>query len=93
MIHLNVFVISGLCGGTRCEYGAKCRVSVDRSTSCVCPSCPKAADGDTVCGDDGETYADLCHLEASSCAEKKIIKVAYGGQCGKSSSQFVFVQR
>ena len=36
-----------------------------------------------ICGDDGVTYDDICAMEASSCRDKKTIKMAYTGQCGK----------
>ena len=71
------------CATARCEYGSKCRVSADRSVSCVCASCPKASEGSMICGDDGVTYDDICAMAANSCREKKAINVAYSGRCGK----------
>lgn len=81
---VNSYFIPDPCANTRCEYASKCRVSGDRSVSCVCPSCPTPSEDDVVCGDDGVSYADICAMKASSCRDKKKIKVAYIGQCGKS---------
>ena len=36
-----------------------------------------------MCGDDGKTYDDICHLMARSCVNKAEIKFAYSGQCGR----------
>lgn len=79
------------CATARCEYGRTCRALADRSVSCVCSSCPQASEGDVVCGDDGVTYDDICAMRASSCTERKTVKVAYAGQCGKLQVRFIIL--
>lgn len=43
-----------------------------------------------VCGSDGITYTDLCHLQNASCATRKKIFVAHAGECGTVINSLVF---
>jgi hypothetical protein len=36
-----------------------------------------------VCGTDGVTYANECHLRVAACAQKTFIVVASNGACGE----------
>ena len=35
-----------------------------------------------VCGTDGVTYADICHLEKEACEKKSGVKKDHPGPCG-----------
>ncbi|EDO40386.1 predicted protein, partial [Nematostella vectensis] len=53
------------------------------NASCICPTnCP--SDWDPVCGDDGVTYQNLCHLLREACTSGRIIRRLYRGVCGKA---------
>ena len=85
------YFLSDPCVTARCEFGLTCRALADRSVSCVCPTCPQASEEGVVCGDDGVTYDDICVMRATSCIERKTIKVAYAGQCGKLQDKFILM--
>ena len=79
------------CSGRRCEFGARCRASLDgRTARCQCEErCDRygdAADAGARCGDDGRDYADDCALRRASCTELRDIHTAFHGPCGPYES-------
>ena len=36
-----------------------------------------------MCGSDGQTYINRCHLDVAACANKKTIEVRHKGPCGE----------
>ncbi|CAD5112891.1 unnamed protein product [Dimorphilus gyrociliatus] len=76
------------CKGVVCPHGAYCEPSLDGiSSRCVCRkecySFGNHVDSYAVCGSDGKTYSDLCHLEKYACDNVLNITVKYKGECGK----------
>jgi len=65
-----------------CQYYAECVVT-GSAAQCVCPgscdSIPKAR----LCGNDGQTYNNLCYMRQASCVKKEFVLKAYDGECGK----------
>ena len=48
--------------------------------------CPATCDGQPrarLCGNDGQTYDNLCQMKRSSCLKKELVLKAYDGECGK----------
>lgn len=67
-----------------CKNNAACIGNADGSVTCRCRTtdeCPKETDG--VCGSDGQTYINRCHLDVAACANKKTIEVRHKGPCGE----------
>lgn len=48
---------------------------------CVCPEPCNSKETDLVCGNDGVTYDNHCHLKEASCKNKQMVTVAYKGNC------------
>ncbi|XP_050436691.1 agrin-like [Adelges cooleyi] len=74
------------CSGMDCQYYSICE-SDGTEAKCVCPTFKCSNTSDKVCGSDGITYTDLCHLQNASCATRKKISVAYTGECGSCQDQ------
>uniref|UniRef100_A0A8C7Y7Y2 Agrin n=1 Tax=Oryzias sinensis TaxID=183150 RepID=A0A8C7Y7Y2_9TELE len=71
----------GSCADLVCGFGATCIV-VNGQAHCECPSPDCHIKNKTkVCGSDGVTYADQCHLKTIACRQDKDILVAHTGQC------------
>ena len=73
---------SAPCSTVHCQRYAEC-VSTDNATGvCVCPrECPYQRS--PVCGSDGKTYINDCHLKITSCRRKANVSVRYAGECSK----------
>ena len=69
------------CSNVKCSYGSKCVQRIDRTTECICPSCP--AIYVPICGDNGITYASECYLRQTACNGKFELKVIKDEACGK----------
>ncbi|XP_050719912.1 agrin-like isoform X4 [Eriocheir sinensis] len=68
----------GPCAGHQCEHGGVCVERQGRPV-CECPHCP--AHLDPVCGADGISYNNECHLRAEACRIRRPIAVRYRGRC------------
>ncbi|XP_046859519.1 neurogenic locus notch homolog protein 2-like isoform X15 [Xenia sp. Carnegie-2017] len=72
-----------------CEFG-RC-VDVNGTVTCVCDkACPFIHS--PVCGDDNETYLNLCVMKLRACEEKKIITMQNKGPCATQSNPCDSVQ-
>ncbi|KAH7642712.1 agrin-like isoform x4 [Dermatophagoides farinae] len=78
---------------SKCQYGAEC--ILDEYTNqayCRCPlSCPD--DYQPVCGSDGTTYINQCHLKYESCNKQQNIRIASNGTCDAALCKNVVCQR
>ena len=81
-LSLRLYTSSAPCSTVHCQRYAEC-VSTDNATGvCVCPhECPYQRS--SVCGSDGKTYINDCHLRVSSCRRKANVSVRYAGECNK----------
>lgn len=63
-----------------CKHGGRC----NSKAKCVCrkvEDCPP--DPRRVCGTDGNTYKNQCHLDVTSCERQMLIEATKLGTCGK----------
>ncbi|XP_008185835.2 agrin [Acyrthosiphon pisum] len=74
------------CTKMNCQFHSVCE-SDGMEAKCVCPTFKCANASGKVCGTDGITYTDLCHLQNASCATRKKIFAAYAGECGSCHDQ------
>lgn len=76
-----VLMILDPCAHLKCEYHSVCRAIDSTHAKCECPTmCPKTYA--PVCGDDGQTYTNLCGLKITSCNKRKKINAVKEGPCG-----------
>lgn len=72
------------CAATTCRFGARC-IQHNGVGTCVCAQiCPAVYI--PVCGSDGMTYPNLCHLNSAKCVQQKNITVANNGTCNPCRS-------
>ena len=76
-----------LCSKKKCtRQGQVCSVNENNQAECRCrDSCPRS-DRKRVCGSDGITYPNRCHLDMTSCKLSYTITVVSNGTCGGESS-------
>ena len=74
-------MFTDLCLAKKCQMFANC-VMQNSKAKCVCPDCSRNSFARPVCGSDGMTYVNLCHLRASACSFKSEVLVAKDGACG-----------
>ncbi|XP_012134938.1 agrin isoform X3 [Megachile rotundata] len=68
------------CEKTYCSWGATCVVSENGKPLCQCPNdCPSTSK--PVCGSDNVTYTNHCHLQKTSCQERRTTRVSHEGAC------------
>ena len=73
-----------LCLFARCPLNGKCVLKEDGTTTCQCPdptSCP--AEYKRVCGTNGKTYNNTCHMKVDECRRNEVIGIGKRGSCGK----------
>ena len=78
-----VFIEPTACSKIKCQYYADCRVTGSLA-QCVCPRGCSAQPTQRICGNDGQTYQNLCEMKEKSCQRKELVLKAYDGECGKS---------
>ena len=89
-LSLRLYTSSAPCSTVHCQRYAEC-VSTDNATGvCVCPhECPYQRS--SVCGSDGKTYINDCHLRVASCRRKANVSVHYTGECSKWRLLFTLI--
>ena len=81
VIFLLKMYFSDPCATIKCGYGADCVVDkVSKKGKC---ECSKTCSNSTkeVCGSNGKTYGNKCHLQIESCILQKAITVKNEGKC------------
>ncbi|XP_056010365.1 follistatin-related protein 1-like [Ostrea edulis] len=74
-----------LCFLKLCKAGRQC-VVINKMATCQCVSyCPDHMH--LVCGSDGHTYHNPCHLHRTACIEQRHIKVTQKGPCVVSNKE------
>lgn len=83
-------VDENLCDDVDCPSGQHCEMTIETGPLCIpcvvhsqCPSDPSL-----VCGSDGKTYMNECHMRQVSCETGKKLTVDRKGACG---GQFNFL--
>lgn len=75
------------CSGYQCTSPPYSRcIMVNNKPTCICQSCPIGGATTYVCGSDGNTYNNTCHLKAKACVTNKYIKVVSQEKCRKYSN-------
>ena len=89
-LSLRLYTSPAPCSTVLCQRYAEC-VSTDNATGvCVCPhECPYQRS--SVCGSDGKTYINDCHLRVASCRRKANVSVRYAGECSKWRLLFTLI--
>lgn len=80
------------CDQLRCHHGAKCIINKsDNRPECQCPVCTMQLNGYsslinlTMCGSDGQTYVDMCHLLTNACKYQiDLVAVSIGSCAGNN---------
>ncbi|KAJ8688467.1 hypothetical protein QAD02_024262 [Eretmocerus hayati] len=69
------------CEKTACAWFMNCVVSDTGQATCQCPNiCPESLA--PVCGHDGVTYKNHCHLRRDSCHRRRDNRLKHQGPCG-----------
>ncbi|XP_074654555.1 agrin-like [Tubulanus polymorphus] len=68
------------CGHHQCEYYSMCEAREEGGHKCICPTSCVQVDA-KVCGTDGVTYENECHLRIASCRKQQFIILAHHGPC------------
>ena len=77
------FVSTGnACGTSVCTHGSQCMTDLNGNKSCACHMCSSIYS--PVCGSDGKTYPNECHMGMISCRERRTITLKHDGNCGKN---------
>ena len=50
---------------------------------CVCPRGCDSLPKKRICGNNGQTYDNMCEMKQKSCQRKELVLKAYDGECGK----------
>ena len=72
------------CKHFKCPKRKPCEVDfLSRKPACVCPSLCIAVYA-PVCGSDGKTYSNSCHLGVYNCQFNKKVTIVSDGPCGST---------
>ena len=75
--------ITGPCANMTCPFYGYC-VANQTTAQCKCDIvCIEIYA--PVCGTDGKTYGNNCHMRLQACIDQKNITVSYKGECSKSN--------
>ncbi|GBM40563.1 hypothetical protein AVEN_220675-1 [Araneus ventricosus] len=70
------------CDNLQCSPYQNCDIDIHGIATCQCDdACEPAVR--LVCGSDEQTYLNECEMRRQGCLQKKSIKLAYRGECGK----------
>ena len=75
--------ITGPCANMTCPFYGYC-VASQTTAECKCDSACIEIYA-PVCGTDGKTYINDCHMRRQACIDQKNITVSYKGECSKSN--------
>lgn len=80
---ITFFGITGPCANMTCPFYGYC-VASQTTAECKCDSACIEIYA-PVCGTDGKTYSNDCHMKRQACIDQKNITVSYKGECSKSN--------
>lgn len=89
-LDMEVLVIDP-CEGVECQEHAVCEVLEDSTTTCSCKTCDKG-DFDSlnlVCGDNCQTYLNMCELEKESCLQSSPLNAIFNGSCSEIAAPVI----
>eukprot|EP00111_Clytia_hemisphaerica_P019406 TCONS_00057266-protein len=73
------------CSKAKCKFNEICVLDGDRNAQCICPRyCVNKEEYrklGRVCGSDGKTYKDFCHMQHHACREDNNVTVTKYGYC------------
>ena len=79
------------CKGVKCPNGQVCHLNDSNEPQCVCPKyCPhkkRYQQLGAVCGADGATYKDVCHIQRHVCKKQITNSVQFYGTCESKFSK------
>ena len=73
---------TGLCATHHCTNSSVC-IEEDNKPVCRCPTCGNELK--EVCGSNGITYINECHLRRDACRTGRVIYARYEDVCGRNS--------
>ncbi|KAG9333782.1 hypothetical protein JZ751_010124 [Albula glossodonta] len=73
----------------KCKYGAECDEDLE-DVWCICNIACSGHNENPVCGTDGNSYNNPCHVREASCMKQEQIDVKHLGRCPDKISEFSF---
>jgi len=73
------------CDDVSCPYPQTCRLNTNRQPMCMC-NYDCSSHFKPVCGTNGKTYFNECHMRLESCRTNRVIRVFHHGECSEGKN-------